>query len=79
MAAVAGLLPSSRLRRLRLIISPRTLLRWHADLVRQRRAYPRRALERPRPSPSVRACCWRWRGITLAAVRRIHSKLTGLR
>ena len=32
MAAVAGLLPSSHLRRLRLIISPRTLLRWHADL-----------------------------------------------
>jgi hypothetical protein len=52
LAAVAGLLPSSHLR-LRLIISPRTLLRWHADLVRQRWAYPRRALERPRPSPSV--------------------------
>jgi putative transposase len=35
LAAVAGLLPSSHLR-LRLIISARTLLRWHADLVPQR-------------------------------------------
>lgn len=55
LVAVAGLLPRSHLRRLRLIISPRTLLRWHADLVRRRWAYPRRAPGRPRTSPSVRA------------------------
>lgn len=55
LAAVAGLLPSSHLRRLRLIISRELCCNWHADLVRQRWAYPRRALERPRSSPSVRA------------------------
>ena len=36
LAALARLLPSSQLRQLRLIISPRTLLRWHASLVRGR-------------------------------------------
>jgi hypothetical protein len=38
LAALARLLPTGRLRELRLIVSPRTLLRWHADLVRRRRA-----------------------------------------
>jgi hypothetical protein len=31
-AALSWLLPASWLRQLRLIVSPRTLLRWHADL-----------------------------------------------
>src|SRR6204780_700919 len=48
LAALARLLPGSQLRRLRLIISPRTLLRWHADLVRRHWAYPRRSAGRPR-------------------------------
>jgi putative transposase len=51
LAALARLLPGSRLRQLRLIISPRTLLRWHADLVRWRWAYPRRTPGRPRIAP----------------------------
>ena len=34
LAALARLLPGSQLRQLRLIISPRTVLRWHAGLVR---------------------------------------------
>jgi hypothetical protein len=37
LAALARLLPGSQLRQLRLIISPRTLLRWHAGLVRRHR------------------------------------------
>ena len=41
--ALARLLPRSQLRQLRLIISPRTLLRWHANLVRRHWAYPRRS------------------------------------
>ena len=40
LAALARLLPGGALCQLRLIISPRTLLRWHADLVRRRWAYP---------------------------------------
>ena len=41
LAALAWLLPGRYLRELRLIISPRTLLRRHADLVRRHWAYPR--------------------------------------
>jgi 2-polyprenyl-6-methoxyphenol hydroxylase-like FAD-dependent oxidoreductase len=37
------LLPSAHIHQLRLIISPRTLLCWHAGLVRRLWAYPRRA------------------------------------
>ena len=48
LAALARLLPSAQLRQLRLIISPRTLLRWHGRLVRWRWTYPRRAPGRPR-------------------------------
>jgi hypothetical protein len=47
LAALARLLPGSQLRQLRLILSPRTLLRWHADLVRRRWAYPPRTPGRP--------------------------------
>ena len=36
LAALARLLPRHRLSQLRLIVSPRTLLRWHADVVRRR-------------------------------------------
>jgi hypothetical protein len=41
LAALARLLPGSELRQLRLIVSPRTLLRWHADLIRRRWTYRR--------------------------------------
>ncbi len=36
LAALARLLPCGHLCQLRLIVSPRTVLRWHADLVRRR-------------------------------------------
>ncbi len=55
LAALARLLPRSRLRRLRLIVSPRTLLRWHVDLVRRKWAYPRRIPGRPRTTKTIRA------------------------
>src|ERR1700722_16808077 len=41
LSALARLLPGSQLRQLRLIVSPRTLLRWHAEFVRRHWAYPR--------------------------------------
>jgi putative transposase len=43
LAALARLLPHSSLRQLRLIISPRSRLRWHAQLVRRRWTCPRRS------------------------------------
>jgi putative transposase len=55
LAALARLLPGSQVRQLRLIISPRTLLRWHADLVRRHWAYPRRDPGCPRTAATVRA------------------------
>ena len=54
-AALARLLPGGHRRNLRLIVSPRTLLRWHADLVRRRWAYPRRNPGRPRTAQALRA------------------------
>jgi len=55
LAALARLLPGSHLRQVRLIISPRTLLRWHADLVKRQWAYPPRVPGRPRTAQAVRA------------------------
>jgi putative transposase len=55
LAALARLLPGGQLRQLRLIVSPRTLLRWHADLCWRRWAYLRRAPGRPRTAPTVPA------------------------
>jgi putative transposase len=55
LAALARLLPRGYLRELRLIVSPRTLLRWHADIVRRRWTYPRRTAGRPRTGSAIRA------------------------
>jgi putative transposase len=38
-----------------LLVSPRTLLRWHADLVRRRWACPHRTPGRPRTAQAIRA------------------------
>ena len=54
LSALARMLPGSQLRRMRLIVSPRTLLRWHAGFVRRRWAYPRRTRGRPRTALTVR-------------------------
>jgi hypothetical protein len=53
LAALARLLSSDHLRQLRLIISPRTVLRWHARLVRRRW---------PAPQPGMCACIGRQAG-----------------
>jgi putative transposase len=55
LAALARLLPRSQLRPLRLIVSPRTLLRWHADLVRRHWTHSRRGPGRPPTVTTVRA------------------------
>jgi hypothetical protein len=55
LSALARLLPRGHLRQLRLVISPRTLLRWHSGLVRRRWAYPRRTPGRPHGTGYPRA------------------------
>jgi putative transposase len=77
LSALSRLLPAT-LRRLRLV-SPRTLLRWHADLVARRWTYPRRQPGRPPTSQPIRALVLRlaqenptW------GYRRIQGKLLGL-
>jgi putative transposase len=52
LSALSRLLPPP-LRRLRLV-SPRTLLRWHAQLVARRWTYPRRQPGRPPVAPPIR-------------------------
>ena len=79
LSALARLLPRGHLRQLRLVISPRTLLRWHAGLVRRRWAYPRRTPGRPRKAQAIRALVLEMaRDNPAWGYRRIHGELTGL-
>jgi putative transposase len=77
LSALARLLP--RIRRQHLFVTPRTLLRWHADLVKRRCAYPKRRPGRPAIRPTIRALILR-----LAAenptwgYRRIAGEIAGL-
>jgi putative transposase len=76
-SALARLLPKSR--RLGLLVTPGTLLRWHTDLVKQRWNYKQTPPGRPPVRPTVRALALR-----LAAenptwgYRRITGELAGL-
>ena len=79
LAALARLLPGGQLRQVRLIVSPRTLLRWHADLVRRRWTCPRRSPGRPRTAVSVRALVLEMaRDNPGWGYQRIHGELAGL-
>jgi putative transposase len=79
LAALARLLPGRQLRQLCLIISPRTLLRWHAHLVRRRWTYPHRAPGRPRTALAIRSLVLEMaRDNPGWGYRRIHGELTGL-
>jgi putative transposase len=53
LSALARLLPRSR--RQHLFVTPRTLLRWHADLVKRRWTYPKHGPGRPPIRPTIRA------------------------
>ena len=79
LSALARLLTGSQLRQLRLIVSPRTLLRWHADFVRRHWAYPRRSPGRPGTARTVRSLVLEMaRDNPSWGYRRIHGELAGL-
>src|SRR5436190_699705 len=77
LSALSRLLPSP-LRRMRLV-SPRTLLRWHAQLVTRRWTYPHRRPGRPPTRPPIRALVLRMaRENPRWGYRRIQGELVGL-
>ena len=77
LSAVARLLPT-QLRQVRLV-SPRTLLRWHAQLVARRWTYPRRTPGRPAVTQSVRDPVLRMaRENRRRGYRWVHGELVGL-
>ena len=79
LTVLARLLPRGHLRQLHLTVSPRTLLRWHADLVRRRWVYPHRAPGRPRTVQAIGALVLEMaRDNSVWGYRRIHGELAGL-
>ena len=77
LSALSRLLPTP-LRQLRLV-SPRTLLRWHAQLVARRWTYPRRRPGRRPTAPPIRALVLRMaRENPRWGYRRIQGELVGL-
>jgi putative transposase len=79
LAALARLLPGRQLQQLRLIVSPRTLLRWHASLVKWKWTYPRRPPGRPRTASAIRDLALEIaRDNPSWGYRRIHGELAGL-
>jgi putative transposase len=79
LSALDRMLPTGHLRQLHWIVPPRTLLRWHADLVRRRWTYPRRSPGRPRTAQAIRALVLEMaRDNPAWGYRRRHGELTGL-
>ena len=81
LSALLASLPREVLRRLRLLVRPDTVLRWHRDLMRQRHARICRPKQRGRPPTvrSIRALVQRLvRENPSWGYRRVHGELTTL-
>ncbi len=79
LAALTRPLSAARRRQLSLIVTPRTILRWHAELVKRRWTYPRRTPGRPRTGPTIRRLAVEMaRDNPTWGYRRICGELTGL-
>jgi putative transposase len=77
LSALARLLP--RHRRHQLFVTPRTLLRWHAHLVKRRWTYPSRTPGRPPTKLTIRALVLRMAGENPTwGYRRIAGEIAGL-
>jgi putative transposase len=78
LAALTRRLATAHRRQLPLIVTPRTLLRWHADLVRRHWTCPRTP-GRPRTGPTIRQLVLEMaRDNPVRGYRRICGELTGL-
>jgi len=81
LALLAGSMPAGRLAAMRLIVTPATILRWHRDIVRRRRARLSRRGRSGRPPVrrNVRSVVLRLaRENESWGYRRIHGELAGL-
>jgi putative transposase len=79
LAALTRRLSTAHRRQLSLIVTPRTLLRWHAELVKRHWTYPRRAPGRPRTGPAIRRLALEMAQDNPAwGYRRICGELTSL-
>jgi len=79
LAALTRRLSAARRRQLSLIVTPRTILRWHAELVKRRWTYRHRRPGRPRTGPSIRRLAVEMaRDNPTWGYRRICAELTGL-
>ncbi|HUK72996.1 MAG TPA: hypothetical protein VLW50_30290 [Streptosporangiaceae bacterium] len=79
LAAMTRRLSAARRRQLSLIITPRTILRWHAELVRRHWNYRHRRPGRSRTGPAVRRLAVEMaRDNPTWGYRRICGELTGL-
>ena len=81
LALLAGTLPIDQLGRMRLIVTPATILRWHRDIVRRRwaRRSRRGRAGRPPVRRNVRSVVLRLaRENESWGYRRIHGELAGL-
>jgi putative transposase len=79
LSALGRLLPGRPRSQLRLIVTPRILLRWHAAIVKRRWSYPHRRPGRPPTAQTIRALALEMaRDNPGWGYRRIHGELTGL-